>query len=192
VPASAPVRAPSGGEKDLEARRVVRSTFAVDAGYRVAFLVAPGVARHGPEIQLVWRAWRRLEICAAMGYYLSQGGGRDGATWSRWGLPMIASARWALPLSRAWDLIVGGRGGVVRVAAEATSAHGVRARAGLWEVHVGGVGAAMWRLSRHFGISLEADLTWLPVGHEIRVADHLVARSGGIEISLGVSLRLGL
>jgi hypothetical protein len=169
---------------------VGRPWLALDAGYRVAALLGPGTWRHGPEIDLSWRAWRRLEVALIAGLRLEERGRLEQASWSRWGLALGARGRWAFPLTRGLDLLAGGFVGVVRVSAEADSPAG-RQVSILWEAHLGGCLGLAWRLGRHLGLTLGTRIAWLPVGHKIFVSGQEVTRSGGAEASSMLALRGG-
>ncbi len=172
------------------ARPIERPSLSLDAGYRVALLLGEAALRHGPEVELGWRAWRRLEVALIIGYRFEERGSLDDATWSRSGLALGARGRWAWPLARSWDLVAGGYIGVLRVSARASSPAGRQALM-LWEAHLGVSVGLSWRLSRFLGFSVGTRLAWIPAGHRIVVGGQEVARSGGAEASGMVALRGG-
>mgnify|MGYP001548927151 CR=1 FL=1 len=163
----------------------------VEGRYAVGLLLGPGSWRQGPEVGLGARPWRRLEVLLTGALRLRQEGHAGAVGWSRSGLGLGLEVRWRAPLARRWDLLLGIHGGALRVAAEAAEGSSTVSQA-LWELHLGAAVGVGWRWSRHLGSNLAARLTWLPRGHEIAVAGREVARSGGGELSLAVTVWTGL
>lgn len=161
-------------------------------GYRLAALGAQ--LRHGPEVLVAARG-RAWELALDLSVGLPDHEVDGALSWSRWALSLGAALLWVPRLAPRFDLQLGGRTALTWVDAQGTTAASgtaVSARSTLWELHLGGLAGIAWWLRPRWALLLALRVDWLPIGHRLLLAEQEVARSGGVEVSATLQLRVGI
>jgi hypothetical protein len=170
----------------------VRPLLQFGAGYAVDGVPLGRDVRHGPELGLSVRLWRRGEGRLVVGYRTPHGRREPEGEWSQsaWSMSWSTAASWTL--RRRWELLVGPRVGFAAVHAEARALDGTRLdQARQWEVSLGGEGAGRVRIGRRLSAELIAAVAWLPLGRSLSLRGRDVVRSGGLALSAAIAVQAG-
>jgi hypothetical protein len=193
APASTPAASDARRPATAASRpRAARQLLDVGAGYALEAYPIGRDLRHGPDLSVAVRRWRRFEGRLVVGYRLAREGRDAEREWARslWRLSFTASLR--LRLGQRGELTVGPRLGLAVIDAEARALAAPRSeRARLWELSLGVAAGARLALARRFALGLGATVAGLPLRSALVVGGEEVARSGALELALAGSVHVG-